>query len=189
MLRWISTTTLFLLIWGVFSACSSSIFSRSSSTNAYHEDLSKYRTKYQYSEEAIVIKESPKTVKNEEKAVAATPAVKTSSVEKELNQALNTINQQNKTVRYMPGYRIQIYVGNIRAEADAAKAFVYRNYPEMSPYVTFSQPTYRVKIGDFMTKADAEQVLSSVKGQYPTSVIIADKIEIEKGLLQAIADR
>ena len=189
MLRWLSTTTLFLLIWGVFSACSSSIFSRGSSTNVYHEDLSRYRIKYDYSEDAIVIKESPKAVKAEEKVVVSTPAVKTTSVEKELNQALQTINQQNKAVRFMPGFRIQIYVGNIRAEADAAKAFVYRNFPEMSPYVTFSQPTYRVKIGDFMNKADAEHILSSVKAQYPTSVIIADKIEIEKGLLQAIADR
>jgi hypothetical protein len=39
-----------------------------------------------------------------------------------------------------------------------------------------------------MSKAEAEQVLASIRLQYSTAVIIADKIEIEKGLLQARAD-
>lgn len=178
-----------MLLLGVFSACSSSFLSRGSSSSSYEADLSDFRTRYPYTDEEILVTEAPKEAKQPgaEKASEANPESEL-AVDKELSAILQTINQQNRAVRYMPGFRIQIYVGNIRSEADGAKAFVYRNFPEMSPYITFSQPTYRVKVGDFINKSEAEQILSSVKLQYPTAVIIADKIEIEKGLLQAIAD-
>jgi hypothetical protein len=190
MLQWLPKAILFLLLWGAFSACSSSFLSRNKATNSYSEDLSKFRPRYEYVDKFVESKATPEGVSSKSTVNETTAhAGKSASVDKELATILQTINQQNKAVKFMPGFRIQIYVGNIRSEADGAKAYVYRNFPDMSPYITFSQPTYRVKIGDFMTKSEAEQVLSSIKQQYPTSVIIADKIEIEKGLLQAIAEK
>lgn len=180
---------LFCLIPVIFSACSGSILPGSSS-GSYYEDLSKTRPRYTFKEEDILVKNA-QPEKSPSSTAATRPAAsrETASVNRELAEIIQTINQQNKSVRYMPGFRIQVYVGNIRSEADAAKAFVYRSFPELSPYVTFSQPTYRVKAGDFMSKAEAEQVLSSIRLQYTTAVIVPDKIEIEKGLLQAMAEK
>ena len=96
---------------------------------------------------------------------------------------LDTMSKQNKSIRYISGYRIQIYVGNVRQEADAAKSYVYQSFPDLTPYVSYSQPTYRVKVGDFMYRSDAEQYLDQIKEQYSSAVILADRVEIKKSLL------
>lgn len=178
-----------LVLSGLFSACSSSFLSRGSSGSSYQEDLSKVRPRYDFNESDIAVAEPEKAKTGGATAAASTGSDNTATVEKELNTILQTLNQQNKSVKYMPGFRIQLYVGNTRSEADGAKAFVYRTFPEMTPYVTFSQPTYRVKAGDFMSKSEAEQILATVRLQYTTAMIIADKIEIEKALQQAIAGK
>lgn len=138
----------------------------------YNEDLSFVRPRYQQT-----ITDSPK---------AQTPQMATVDLVKPINQQvdaiLDTIAIQNKSIRYAVGYRIQIYVGNVRAEADDAKIFVYQTFPELLPYMTFAVPTYRVKIGDFMTKIDAERYIQQVKPQFPTAVILAEKIDIRKSL-------
>lgn len=138
----------------------------------YNEDLSLVRPRYQQT--AI---DEPK---------AQTPQMATVDLVKPVNQqvdaVLDTIAIQNKSIRYAVGYRIQIYVGNVRTEADEAKVYVYQTFPELLPYMTFAVPTYRVKIGDFMAKIDAERYLQQVKPQFPTAVILAEKIDIRKSL-------
>ncbi len=138
----------------------------------YSEDLSLVRPRYQQA-----ITDAPK---------ANTPQMATTDLVRPVNQqidaVLDTIAIQNKTIRYAVGYRIQIYVGNVRAEADEAKVYVYQTFPELLPYMSFAVPTYRVKIGDFMTKIDAERYLQQVRPQFPTAVILAEKIDIRKSL-------
>ena len=90
--------------------------------------------------------------------------------------------EQNKAIRYISGFRIQLYVGNLRQEADAAKSYIYQLFPELNPSVTYSQPTYRVKAGDFMYRADADHYLSQIRDQYPAAVILPERVEIKKGL-------
>ncbi len=172
----------------IITSCAPAI--RPGSSNPYQQDLSKVRPRYQFNDDEVMVKGNAPVAKTNEAPVSSPkPAEAPASVNKELSEIIQTINQQNKSVKYMPGYRIQLYVGNIRSEADAAKSFIYRNFPELSPYITFNQPTYRVKIGDFMSKSEAEHILSSVKLQYTSAVIVPDKIEIEKGLLQAMDNR
>lgn len=178
----------FLLLAAAFSACSSNFLGRSSAS--YDEDLAKTRVRFEYNQDELLIATpAPETVDTPAPEVKPVSVPSSSAtINKQLEEAMNIIHQQNKSVKYMPGYRIQLYVGNTRSEADAAKSYIYRNFPDLTPYVTFSQPTYRVKAGDFISKAEAETVLSSIRLQYSTAVIISDKIEIEKGLLQSRAD-
>jgi LysM repeat protein len=100
-----------------------------------------------------------------------------------VNAALDTIAARNKNIKYMQGYRIQLYVGNSRDEANAAKAYLYQNFPELNAYMSFTQPTYRLKVGDFMSKIDAERYHVSMKQEYSASMIVPDKIDIRKSLL------
>ncbi len=173
----------------VVSSCAPAI--RPGSSSPYQQDLSKVRPRYQFNDDDVMVKGTAPATKTGDTPASSSKSTETSAslVNNELAEIIQTINQQNKSVRYMPGYRIQLYVGNIRSEADAAKSFIYRSFPELAPYITFNQPTYRVKAGDFMSKTEAEHVLSSIKMQYASAVIIPDKIEIEKGLLQAMDDR
>jgi len=152
----------------------------SSSGSDYREDLSQVRPRFEYVEPVI---EKKTETKNTPVTSPKTGNDKTLYINKRLETVLDTMSRQNKSIRYISGYRIQIYVGNVRQEADAAKSYVYQAFPDLTPYVSYSQPTYRVKVGDFMYRSDAEQYLDQIKEQYFSAVILADRVEIKKSLL------
>ena len=166
-----------MLVW---SGCSKKS-QVTSSGSEYREDLSEVRPRFEYVEPVI-------EKKSETKKTPVPPTPKTNNdkplyVNKRLETVLDTMSRQNKSIRYISGFRIQIYVGNVRQEADAAKSYVYQAFPDLTPYVSYMQPTYRVKVGDFMYRTDAEQYLDQIKEQYSSAVILADRVEIKKSLL------
>lgn len=151
----------------------------STSGSEYREELSAVRPRFEYVEPVIEKTTEVKApVSN-----APTTNEKPLYINKKLEAVLDTLAKQNKSIRYINGYRIQIYVGNIRQEADAAKSYIYQFFPDLTPYVTYSQPTYRVKVGDFMYRSDAEQYLDQLKQQYYSAVILSDRVEIKKSLM------
>ncbi|MFN3487558.1 MAG: SPOR domain-containing protein [Emticicia sp.] len=144
----------------------------------YEEDLSDVRVTY------------------DPKPVATTPAEKIPAKEKsggaivqipqqvnsQVDIALDSIAVRNKNVRYSSGYRIQVYVGNDRREVDEAKVFIYQNFPELSTYLTFSQPTYKLKAGDFTSRLDAERYYSTIKQRYSMAMMVSERIDIKKSM-------
>ncbi|GAB3892265.1 hypothetical protein GCM10028825_31940 [Spirosoma agri] len=95
---------------------------------------------------------------------------------------MDTLAVKNRTVRYAPGYRIQVYVGNQRQEVDAAKLLIYQNFPELSPYLSYTQPTYKLKIGDFMRRIDAERYYTSIRQLVPSAQLQPDKVDVRRSL-------
>jgi hypothetical protein len=162
------------------SGCSKKTMISSTSSADYREDLSSVRPRFDYVEPAIEKKAESKPVDNTYKP---TTGDKPLYVNKKLQTVLDTMAQQNKAIRYVSGYRIQLYVGNVRQEADNAKSYIYQSFPDLNPYVSYSQPTYRVKAGDFMYRSDAEQYLEQIRGQYSSAVILADRVEIKRSML------
>ncbi|SDF98982.1 Sporulation related domain-containing protein [Dyadobacter soli] len=153
-----------------------------SSGSEYREDLSAVRPRYEYVEPAVVTRTEPAAParnSNVQKADVDKPLY----VNKKLESALDTLVKQNKSIRYINGFRIQIYVGNVRQEADGAKSYVYQAFPDLNPYVSYTQPTYRVKVGDFMYRSDAEQYLDLIREQYASAVILADRVDIKRSLM------
>lgn len=153
----------------------------STSKTEYREDLSTVRPRYEYTEPVI---ERKAQVKNETaNAGTKSSTAKPLYINKRLEAVLDTLHKQNKAIRYISGFRIQLYVGNVRQEADNAKSYIYQQFPDLNPYVSYSQPTYRVKAGDFMYRSDAEQYLELIKEQYSSAVVLADRVEIKKSLM------
>ena len=151
-----------------------------SSTSAdYNEDLALVRPRFDYVEPII----EKKPEKNNTPVSPKSDSDKPLYINKKLEAVLDTLSKQNRSIRYISGYRIQIYVGNVRQEADDAKSYIYQAFPDLTPYVSYAQPTYRVKVGDFMYRSDAEQYLEQIKEQYYSAVILADRVEIKKSLM------
>lgn len=148
----------------------------------YESELKNARPQYTYVEPVIEKPAEKEPVKKEPERYRPSQKDEPLYVTKRLEAVLDTIALQNKAIRYISGYRVQLYVGNARQEADAAKSYIYQIFPELNPYVTFSQPTYRVKAGDFMYRADADDYLSQIRAQYPAAVILPERVEIKKGL-------
>ena len=180
---------LIFLITGIVavSGCTKKSVS-TASKNRYEEELGKVRPHYTYVEPVI---EKPKEPERKDPPPRYRPSKSEEPlyINKRLEAALDAMAEQNRAIRYISGFRIQMYVGNVRQEADNAKSYVYQLFPELNPYVTYSQPSYRVKVGDFMYRADAEEYLAQVRQQYPSAVILPERVEIKKGLeIRASAD-
>lgn len=174
--------SLLILLPGILfiSGCSKKTVVSSSNTE-YREDLSAVRPRYEYVEPIF---EKPETEAAPKTSTAPKADVdRPLYVNKKLETVLDTLAKQNKSVRYINGFRIQIYVGNVRQEADGAKSFIYQSFPDLNPYVSYSQPTYRVKVGDFMYRSDAEQYLDIIREQYASAVILADRVDIKRSLM------
>jgi len=68
-------------------------------------------------------------------------------------------------------YQIQVYNGNVSdANNEMKNASSKFNYPSV---MTFETPNYKVRIGKFRTRLEAEKALSKVKNVYPAAFVIA----------------
>jgi hypothetical protein len=82
--------------------------------------------------------------------------------------------------RSMPGYRIQIVNTTDRNLAIDAKTKVYQLYPELKAYLLFQSPYYRIKVGNFRARSEAESYIKSLQRDFPGSIfIIKDIIEVK----------
>lgn len=77
-----------------------------------------------------------------------------------------------------PGFRIQVMSTTDRTKAIAAKTKIYQSYPELKPYIIYQSPYYRLKVGNFKTRDEADDYLPSLSGDFPgTTFIVKDTIE------------
>lgn len=76
------------------------------------------------------------------------------------------------------GYRVQIYCGNDRAKATNTKIDFMRRFPGVATYMTYLSPQFRVKIGDFRTRAEASKMYEQLSELYNPSMIVPDYIVI-----------
>ena len=79
------------------------------------------------------------------------------------------------------GFRVQIFMelGNdALIHADSVKTRFQEQYPEVPIYLVFGQPYYRLRIGDFRTRLEAENMYQQVKEEYRNAFVTADRIEL-----------
>jgi hypothetical protein len=76
------------------------------------------------------------------------------------------------------GYRVQIYNGNDRAKAINIKATFMRQFPGVRTYLTYISPCFRVKVGDYRNRSDAEGMLKEANAMYSPSMIVPDIITV-----------
>ncbi len=87
-------------------------------------------------------------------------------------------NQQSGGIRHMRGYRVQIYYGVDRNIAFSRKADFMRRYPNTKVYMVYTQPQYRVKVGDFATREDAGDLYREMISIYGACMIVPDYVTI-----------
>ncbi len=81
------------------------------------------------------------------------------------------------------GYRIQIFFdsgNNSKSRAIWVKDQFDSRYSQTSSYIIFGEPYYRIRVGDFRTKLEAEAFLKRIARRYPNAFVIRDKIKFPK---------
>lgn len=78
------------------------------------------------------------------------------------------------------GWRVQIYFGSgqkamVQAQ-NAKKKFLIRYGNKNGAYIVYDSPFFKVRVGDFRTKAEAMYFKSQIEKTFPQSWIIPDKV-------------
>lgn len=85
----------------------------------------------------------------------------------ELNKEVDKLN--NKTG---PGYRIMVINTNDRTKALEVKSRMMSDFPEEKSYLIYQSPYFKIMIGNFRTRQEAEPFQKKILEIYPTGVII-----------------
>ena len=89
-----------------------------------------------------------------------------------------TTGKSAKVIRSGRGFRVQIYNGNDKNVAISRKIDFIRRFPGIKTYMTYIQPQFRVKVGDFQTRKDAQQFMSEIGTLYSPTMVVPDIIVI-----------
>jgi len=81
-------------------------------------------------------------------------------------------------IRSGRGFRVQIYNGNDRNKATMIKVNFMRRFPQIPTYMSYIQPQFRVKVGNFRSRADAQKFLQQVTQFYSPVMVVPDIIVI-----------
>ena len=104
----------------------------------------------------------------------------TYDLEEGLTELLDLNQAAWEKVKKVDGYRIQIVSlsgTNSKMMAEKMQTEFNQKFPKITSYVTYFEPNFRLRVGDFRTKLDAYRFYQEINAAYPGAFIIRDKIE------------
>lgn len=84
----------------------------------------------------------------------------------------------NKTLKTFQGYKIQIYYGSEK-ECYEIKDEFSSLFPDIPASIIFSTPQWKLQIGNYRTRLEADHEMVNIKKEYPAAIILATEIDIE----------
>lgn len=161
----------FIIIVGLvalLSGCLSTGKSGGTSSN-YSENITTLRPKYDPGQSIEV--DTARDVTPEEEI--KTPE---QDVTSDLDELLSEIIRRNETIDLIAGYTIQVYSNASRENAESVKSEIYRKVPEARPEVEWVTPNYKVWVGQYLEKIEAQKSYSELKRHFPQAILIPIKI-------------
>ena len=78
------------------------------------------------------------------------------------------------------GFRIQLFSGSARWEAVKVKSDFLKKYKEeKSPHLVYQAPNFKIRVGDYRDRFQAQKYLEIYKIDYPSAFIVKDEIEFD----------
>jgi hypothetical protein len=142
---------------------------KSNTGKKYSEDLSLVRPKF------VVPIDSVKEPLLED---SKEPVPPTRNVNEKVDFVLDSIDRLNSLRKYIEGYTIQIYSGQSLEEAGNKKKIMLDEGIELKADVQYSQPKFRVRVGNYFSKIEAQKDLMRLKPIFPNAILIPEKIPI-----------
>jgi hypothetical protein len=78
------------------------------------------------------------------------------------------------------GFRVLIFSGSSRSEAYDVQAKFQEKYPDIRTYLAYREPDFKVKVGDFRSRLEAEKMVQELKRSFAGLFIVAEKINPPK---------
>lgn len=178
-----STFIFLLTILGVtFSACSPSKDIGTKGEASYSENIEQNRNTYTDSLKSLIEGAAPSdaTRPNPETPTLSANIDTEYDINEPLDEFLQKVNERNSENNAYQGYTIQVYTGSSREKANEAKNTVYDLLPDANPAITFDPPNYKVKVGEFTDRLEAQPVFSKLKGKFPVVLIVPERFTVNK---------
>lgn len=103
-----------------------------------------------------------------------------SQVQYDKEPIIDTIEQAYqdawRSVRTIEGYRIQLIAASSKKNAQSVYDEFSTSFPEVSAYLSYMEPTFRVRVGNFKTRLDAYRFWKRIQYQFPGAFITKDRI-------------
>jgi hypothetical protein len=91
--------------------------------------------------------------------------------DEKIEKLLQEKRKNNSGITINDKFKIQIFFGNIEESKKTLLAFK-KEFSLLDGTIVFSNPSYKVWVGSFKSKIEAEKVLISIKKKYLSAVII-----------------
>lgn len=145
----------------------------SGQSTLFNDDLAAFRVRFTAGE-----------LKNTQPALTAEqPNTSSASPIGSINADLDTLNariansNRNFTIK---GYRIQVYSGMQRKDAELVITDLKKIFPNKTADLEYNQPNYKVKMGNFLNRVDAYQTYYKIREVYPSVSIVYEKIKVPR---------
>ena len=112
--------------------------------------------------------------------VTDSTSVKKSTTTTIKDNRIDKLNEAYTSTYQLKGYRVQIYSGNKRQPANQARSTFLRVHPKTKAHLTYIQPHYKVRVGDFRTKIEALKYKNRILKEFPNCFIVSDQIDINE---------
>ena len=100
-----------------------------------------------------------------------------------LHHKINEYNLAHDEHDGVDGYRIHLFFesgNNSKSRTINVKNDFLRRYRDVGAYVIYRTPFYRLRVGDFRTRIEAERFLQRVIRRYPSAYVVKTKIKFPK---------
>lgn len=78
------------------------------------------------------------------------------------------------------GFRIRIFLDSKRGAREASEAAIKKfndKYPYILAYRTYIAPNFKVSVGNFRTRMEAENFLNVIKEEFPDAFVVREKFK------------
>jgi len=94
-----------------------------------------------------------------------------------LVQRVINLNEEEAIIR---GYRIQIYQGSNRMNANNLKAKFILSYPDIPIYMIYQQPYFKLRVGDFRNRLESLKMYNLLleNPDFKSVLVVPDEIKL-----------
>ncbi len=159
----------FYILYSIFIFLSSISFGQKN--KKYSEDLSRYRPRVELMDPAI-----KKVDSSSQKSFVQVPP--TNYINAKIDAVLDSIDRFNLMRKYVDGFTIQIYSGQKKDDAMAAKTKMQEELPTLNANLQYLQPKFKVTVGKYFTRLEAQKDLLTLRRKFQNAILVPERILI-----------
>lgn len=98
----------------------------------------------------------------------------------EMDERIDLLAKAYMSSKRVKGYKVQIFSGQSRWEASKVKSEFISSYPKLpTPELIYHTPNFKLRVGNFRDRFEAEKHLRSLKETFPSAFIVKDDIKLD----------